>query len=41
VAPRELAEAPQLASFSDETPEGRPIVIPAVEQYGLRERGTA
>ena len=27
VTPRELAEAPQRASFSDETPEGRPIAV--------------
>jgi K+-transporting ATPase ATPase B chain len=32
----ELAEAAQLASFSDETPEGRSIVILAKEKYGLR-----
>jgi K+-transporting ATPase ATPase B chain len=34
----ELAEAAQLASFSDETPEGRSIVILAKEKYGLRGR---
>src|SRR5262249_2791764 len=28
----------QLASFSDETPEGRSIVVLAKERYGLRER---
>jgi len=33
---RELAEAAQLASLSDETPEGRSIVILAKEKYGLR-----
>ena len=38
VTPKELAEAAQLASFSDETPEGRSIVVLAKEQYGLRER---
>jgi len=32
----ELAKAAQLASFSDETPEGRSIVILAKEKYGLR-----
>jgi K+-transporting ATPase ATPase B chain len=32
----ELAEAAQLASFSDETPEGRSIVVLAKEKYGLR-----
>jgi K+-transporting ATPase ATPase B chain len=35
---RELAEAAQLASFSDETPEGRSIVVLAKEKYGLRGR---
>jgi potassium-transporting ATPase ATP-binding subunit len=38
VPARELAEAAQLASFSDETPEGRSIVILAKEKYGLRGR---
>jgi potassium-transporting ATPase ATP-binding subunit len=33
---RELAEAAQLASLADETPEGRSIVILAKEKYGLR-----
>jgi K+-transporting ATPase ATPase B chain len=33
-----LAEAAQLASLSDETPEGRSIVILAKEKYGLRGR---
>jgi K+-transporting ATPase ATPase B chain len=33
---RELAEAAQLASLADETPEGRSIVVLAKEQYGLR-----
>ncbi len=33
-----LAEAAQLASFSDETPEGRSIVVLAKEKYGLRGR---
>ncbi len=36
VAARDLAEAAQLASFSDETPEGRSIVVLAKEKYGLR-----
>src|SRR5689334_15217282 len=31
-----LAEAAQLASFADETPEGRSIVVLAKEKYGLR-----
>jgi K+-transporting ATPase ATPase B chain len=38
VSPQELAEAAQLSSFSDETPEGRSIVVLAKEKYGLRER---
>jgi K+-transporting ATPase ATPase B chain len=33
-----LAEAAQLASLSDETPEGRSIVVLAKERYQLRER---
>jgi potassium-transporting ATPase ATP-binding subunit len=33
---RELAEAAQLASLSDETPEGRSVVVLAKEKYGLR-----
>ena len=33
-----LADAAQLASLSDETPEGRSIVILAKEKYGIRER---
>jgi K+-transporting ATPase ATPase B chain len=37
-SPRELAEAAQLASLADETPEGRSIVVLAKEQYGLRGR---
>ena len=37
-APRQLADAAQLASLADETPEGRSIVILAKEKYGLRER---
>ena len=35
---QDLAEAAQLASLSDETPEGRSIVVLAKEKYGLRER---
>jgi K+-transporting ATPase ATPase B chain len=34
----ELAEAAQLASLADETPEGRSIVVLAKETYGLRAR---
>ena len=33
-----LADAAQLASLADETPEGRSIVVLAKKQYGLRER---
>ena len=33
---RELAEAAQLASLADETPEGRSIVLLAKQKYGLR-----
>jgi len=36
VAPEELAEAAQLSSLADETPEGRSIVVLAKEKYGLR-----
>jgi K+-transporting ATPase ATPase B chain len=38
VGPGELAEAAQLASLADETPEGRSIVVLAKERYGLRAR---
>jgi len=34
----EVAEAAQLASLADETPEGRSVVVLAEERYGLRER---
>ncbi|MFJ9645747.1 potassium-transporting ATPase subunit KdpB [Streptomyces sp. NPDC101206] len=34
----ELADAAQLSSLADETPEGRSIVVLAKEEYGLRER---
>ena len=33
-----LADAAQLASLADETPEGRSIVVFAKQRYGLRER---
>ena len=33
---RDLAEAAQLSSLADETPEGRSIVLLAKERYGLR-----
>jgi K+-transporting ATPase ATPase B chain len=35
---KRLADAAQLSSLSDETPEGRSIVVLAKEQYDLRER---
>ena len=38
VAERDLADAAQLASLADETPEGRSIVVLAKEKYGIRER---
>jgi len=38
VTERELAEAAQLSSLADETPEGRSIVVLAKERFGLRER---
>ena len=37
----ELADAAQLASLADETPEGRSIVVLAKEKYNLRGRDTA
>ncbi len=38
VTEAELADAAQLSSLADETPEGRSIVILAKEKYGLRGR---
>jgi K+-transporting ATPase ATPase B chain len=38
VAVKELADAAQLASLADETPEGRSIVVLAKHQFGLRGR---
>jgi K+-transporting ATPase ATPase B chain len=38
VSPEALADAAQLASLADETPEGRSIVVLAKEKYGLRGR---
>ena len=35
---RELADAAQLASLADQTPEGRSIMVLAKQKYGLRER---
>ncbi|GAA1666295.1 potassium-transporting ATPase subunit KdpB [Glycomyces endophyticus] len=40
VAAAHLANAAQLSSLADETPEGRSIVVYAKEAYGLRERDT-
>jgi soluble P-type ATPase len=41
VSEQELAEAAQLSSLADETPEGRSIVVLAKEKFGLRERELA
>ncbi|HUC55209.1 MAG TPA: potassium-transporting ATPase subunit KdpB [Candidatus Cybelea sp.] len=41
VSETDLASAAQLASFADETPEGRSIVVLAKEKYGLRGRELA
>jgi potassium-transporting ATPase ATP-binding subunit len=41
VSPDALANAAQLASLADETPEGRSIVVLAKEKFGLRERDIA
>ncbi len=38
VTAEELADAAQLASLSDETPEGRSVVVLAKEKYKIRER---
>ena len=38
---KELADAAQLSSLADETPEGRSIVVLAKEKYGLRGRHLA
>jgi K+-transporting ATPase ATPase B chain len=38
VTEQELADAAQLASLTDETPEGRSIVVLAKEKYGIRGR---
>jgi potassium-transporting ATPase ATP-binding subunit len=38
ISEQELAEAAQLASLADETPEGRSIVVLAKEKYNLRGR---
>ena len=41
VTEKELADAAQLASLSDETPEGRSIVVLAKDRYGIRGRDLA
>ena len=38
VTDEELADAAQLSSLADETPEGRSVVVLAKEKYGLRGR---
>jgi K+-transporting ATPase ATPase B chain len=38
---QEVAEAAQLASLADETPEGRSIVVLAKQRFGIRERDLA
>ncbi|BCQ26248.1 potassium-transporting ATPase subunit KdpB [Caballeronia sp. NK8] len=41
VLERELADAAQLASLADETPEGRSIVVLAKQRFNIRERDMA
>src|ERR1035441_9184985 len=41
VTDKEMADAAQLSSLADETPEGRSIVVLAKEKYGLRGRELA
>ncbi|TPJ92685.1 MULTISPECIES: potassium-transporting ATPase subunit KdpB [unclassified Mesorhizobium] len=41
VTEQELADAAQLASLADETPEGRSIVVLAKEKYAIRARDMA
>jgi len=38
ISVRDFADAAQLASLADETPEGRSIVVLAKERFGIRER---
>jgi K+-transporting ATPase ATPase B chain len=38
IKPEELADAAQLSSLSDETPEGRSVVVLAKDKYGIRAR---
>jgi potassium-transporting ATPase ATP-binding subunit len=40
VTNQELADAAQLSSLADETPEGRSIVVLAKQQFNMRERAT-
>ncbi|UYO52074.1 potassium-transporting ATPase subunit KdpB [Rhodopseudomonas palustris] len=41
VSERDLADAAQMASLADETPEGRSIVVLAKEKHGIRGRDLA
>jgi K+-transporting ATPase ATPase B chain len=41
VSEREIADAAQLASLADETPEGRSIVVLAKQKFNVRERDIA
>jgi K+-transporting ATPase ATPase B chain len=41
ITERDLADAAQLSSLADETPEGRSIVVLAKERYGIRGRQLA
>jgi K+-transporting ATPase ATPase B chain len=41
VSEQELADAAQLASLADETPEGRSVVVLAKDKYGIRARDMA
>ena len=41
VSPQQFADAAQLASLADETPEGRSVVILAKQKFGIRERDIA
>jgi len=40
VQTQDLADAAQLSSLADETPEGRSVVVLAKEKFAIRERGT-
>jgi K+-transporting ATPase ATPase B chain len=41
ISPERLADAAQLASLADETPEGRSVVVLAKQQFNLRARDVA